>query len=170
MSDVLPERAVRAFDTHEAFDRDGEWFAVTTTTFGGRITADPTDEWALEYTLEVRAPMLSTVTEEAVGDAVEAGWFDTYERRLEDAPKAVRHDVALDEQRVFEEAGDAVAVFGFAWGNADQAPDIAKAMTGYAEGTYVEGVVPGYEYGDPVSELLSQARHDGEGGGGPMPM
>jgi hypothetical protein len=170
MTDTAPDRAVRAFDAHEAFDRDGEWFVVSTTTFDGRVTAEATDEWALGYTLEVRAPMLSTVTEDDVGPAVEAGWFDTYERRLEDAPKAVRHDLELDEQRVFEEAGDAVAVFGFEWGNADQVPDIAKAVAEYTEGTYVEGVVPGYQYGSPVSELLSQARHDGEGSSGPMPM
>lgn len=175
MSEELPERFVRAFESHEAFERDGEWFSVTTTTFDGRVTAEETEEWALSYTLEVRAPMLSTAAEGNVGSAVEDGWFETYERRLEDAPMAVRADVALDEQRVFEEAGDAVAVFGFEWGNADQAPDIAKAMTEYVEGTYMEGVVPGYEYGPPVSEMLSQARQGGgdgdrEGGRGPMPL
>lgn len=173
MSEELPERFVRAFESHEAFERHGDWFAVTTTKFDGRVTAAETEEWALSYTLEVRAPMLSTAAEDGVGSAVGDGWFETYERRLEDAAMAVREDVALDEQRVFEEAGEAVAVFGFEWGNADRAPDVAKAMTEYVEGTYMEGVVPGYEYGPPVSEMLSQARQgDGEGDGsrGPMPL
>lgn len=162
----LPERAERAFESNEAFERDGAWFEVTTTRFEGRVTATETDGWPLEYTLEVRAPTLSEATEEAVGPAVEEGWFETYALRLEDAPMAVREDVHLDDHRVFEEAGDAVAVFVFRYGNADRAPAIAKAMTEYTEGTYVEGIVPGYEYGPPVSDLLSRATQAPDASGG----
>ena len=172
MTETVPERAARAFEGHEAFERDGRWFDVTTTTFEGRVTARETGEWEIEYTLEVRAPTLSAATEDDVGDAVEAGWFETYERRLEDAGMAVRQDVEFDDYRLIEEAGEAVAVFEFEWGNADHAPDMAKAMTEYAEGTYMEGIVPGYEYTPPVSELLSRARSDAgsDGASGPMPL
>lgn len=170
----LPERAERAFECHDAFERaDDEWFAVTTTAFDGRVTAAETDEWALEYTLEVRAPMLSTATEGSVGDAVEEGWFDTYERRLEDAHMVVREDVEFDTYRVFEEAGDAVSVFVFEHGNPDRAVDIAKAIAEFVEGTYMEGIVPGYQYRPPVSELLARARQAGdesERDRGPMPL
>ena len=155
MTDV-PDRFVRAFEAHDAFERAGsEAFGLTTTRLDARVTAAETDDWELRYTLTVRAPMLSTaVVGEAVGPAVEDGWFDTYELRLEDATGAVRHG------------------FEFEWGNADRAPDIAKAIAEYAEGTYVEGVVPGYEYGPPVSDLLSSARQsdEGEGSSGPMPL
>ena len=172
MSDALPDRGVRAFEAHDAYERQGKWFTLTTTAFDGRVTVETTDEWALRYTLEVRAPTLDSATADEVGDAVASGWFDTYELRLKDAPMAVRQDVELDEQRVFEEAGDAVAVFRFEWGNADHAPDIAKAMAEFVEGTYMEGIVPGYEYEPPVSGMLSQARQSGGdgGGGGPMPL
>lgn len=171
MTDEIPDRAVRAFESHDAFERDGEWFEVTTTTFEGRVTATETEEWALQYTLEVRAPMLSAAVNDPVGPAVEDGWFETYELRLEDAPMAVREDVDLDDQRVVEEAGDAVAIFEFEWGNADRAPDIAKAIAEFTEGTYMEGIVPGYDYQPPVSELLSQARQsDSTGESGPMPL
>lgn len=173
MTEGLPERAVQAFESHDAFERaDGKWFSVTTTRFDGRVTAQETDDWALTYTLEVRAPMLSTATEGPVGDAVEEGWFDTYELRLEDATMPVREDVDLSDQRVFEEAGDAVAIFEFEWGNADRAPDIVKAIAEFVEGTYVEGVVPGYEYGPPVSDILSSARQSSgeDGDRGPMPL
>ncbi|MFO7925659.1 MAG: DUF5813 family protein [Halobacteriota archaeon] len=174
MSQELPDRAVRAFDGHAAFERDGRWFEVTTTKFDGRVTADETDDWALYYTLEVRAPMLSSATADEVGPAVEEGWFETYERRLEDAGMAVRQDVEFEDRRVFEEAGDAVAVFDFEWGNVDQVPDIAKTITEYVEGTYMEGIVPGYEYRSPVAELLSRARSgsdaDADGRSGPMPL
>lgn len=169
-----PDRFVRAFEAHEAFERAGsEAFDLTTTRFGVRVTASETDDWALRYTVTVRAPMLSTaVVDETVGPAVEEGWFDTYELRLEDATGAVRHDVDLTDYEVVERGGDAVATFEFEWGNADQAPVIAKAIAEYAEGTYAEGVVPGYEYGPPVSDLLSSARQtgDGEGSSGPMPL
>lgn len=77
--------------------------------------------------------MLSTATSGPVGPAVEDGWFETYELRLEDATMAVREDVKFDEQRVIEEAGDAVAVFEFEWGNADRVPDMAKAIAEYTE-------------------------------------
>lgn len=173
MTDTLPERAVRSFEAHDAFERDGEWFTLTTTAFDARVTAAETDEWALRYTLEVRAPTLQAATADDVGDSVAAGWFETYDRRLEDAPMAVRHDVELAKRRVFEEAGDAVAVFVFEWGNADQAPAIAKALAEYVEGTYVEGIVPGYEYEPPVADLLADARRSGgddAGAGGPMPL
>jgi hypothetical protein len=169
MTGTLPDRARRAFEGHDAFERDGRWFEVTTTNFEGRITASETDGWELSYTLEVRAPMLSNATEDPVGSAVEDGWFETYELRLEDAPIALWEDLAFDDQRVFEEAGDAVAVFEFEWGNADRVPEIAKAIAEYVEGTYMEGIVPGYTYQPPVSELLSRAR-SGDGGSGPMPM
>lgn len=173
MTDV-PDRFVRAFEAHEAFERAGsESFHLTTTRLGARVTATETADWALRYTVTVRAPMLSrAVVGETVGPAVEDGWFDTYRLRLEDAAGAVRHDVDLVEYRVEERDGEAVAAFEFEWGNADQAPAIAKAVAEYAEGTYVEGVVPGYEYGPPVSDLLSSARHDddGEGSSGPMPL
>ena len=171
MTDELPDRAVRALESHDAFERDGEWFSVTTTKFDARVTAAETDDWAIAYILEVRAPMLSTAAEGSVGSAVEDGWFDTYELRLEDATMAVRQDLAFDDQRVIEEAGDAVAIFEFEWGNADHAPGMAKAIAEYVEGTYMEGIVPGYEYVPPVSSLLSRARQsDSEGDRGPMPL
>jgi len=172
MTDELPDRAVRAFEGHDAFERDGRWFEVTTTRFDGRVTAEETDEWAHSYTVEVRAPMLSSAIEGDVGPAVEDGWFDTYELRLEDTGMAVRQDVDFTEYRLLKEAGDAVAVFEFEWNNADHVPEMAKAMTEYVEGTYMEGIVPGYEYRPPVSELLSRARSgaDGDGNSGPMPL
>ena len=39
-------------------------------------------------------------------------------------------------------------------------------MIDFVEGTYVQGVIPGYEYTEPVSDLLSAARQ--QGGGGPV--
>jgi hypothetical protein len=172
--DAPPERFTRAFAAHDAYERDGDAFVLTTVAFDARVTAAETDDWALAYTVTVRAPMLSAaVTEdsEPVGPAVEQGWFETYERRLEDAPKATRVDLELDGYAVTEAGEEAVARFEFTHGNADLAPNVAKALCEYAEGTYVEGVVPGYEYGGVVADLVGRARDTGgDGERGPMPL
>lgn len=175
MPDELPAAAARAFDGHDAYERaaGGPAFVLTTTRFDATVTArdDCDAEWALTYELEVRAPMLSTATADGVGSAVEDGWFNTLALRLEDAPGAVRDAVEADLE-VVEEAGDAVATYRFEWGDPDRAADIAKAFAEYVEGTYLQGVVPGYDYQPPVSEMLASARGAGgdEGSGDPMPL
>jgi hypothetical protein len=171
MTDGIPERAERAFEGHEAFERDGDEFVVTTTRFEGRVTASETDDWALSYRLVVRTPMLSAAVDGEVGDAVEGGWFDTFERRLEDAPSVTRTDVDLDGVVLTEDGDEAVAEFHFEFGNADRAPDVVKAFAEYVEGTYVEGVVPGYDYEGVVADLLGAAASqggDGSRGGTPL--
>lgn len=163
---TMPDRAVRAFEAHDAFEREDGWFQLTTVTFDVRVRARETDDWALAYELEVRAPMLSATVEGEVGEALEAGWFDTYALRLEDAPGAVRESVELSALDVTEASGEAVATFTFEWGNADRAPAIAKALAEYAEGTYMEGVVPGFEYREPVAGMLAAAEQNSGGRGG----
>ena len=170
MTDEIPERAAKAFAANDAFERDDDSFLVTTSRFESHVTAADTDDWALEYALTVRAPMLSSATADEVGDAVESGWFDTYERRLEDAPMATRADVELDDLTVTEEDGAAVATFTFEYGNADHAPEVAKAMAEYVEGTYVEGAVPGYDYEGVVADLLGDASSAGQGQGTGTPL
>ncbi|RXK51977.1 DUF5813 family protein [Halorientalis pallida] len=171
MTDEIPERAERAFEGHDAFERDGGGYRVTTTRFDGDVTAEETEDWALAYRLVVRTPMLSAAVDGDVGDAVEAGWFDTFERRLEDAPSVTRADVDLDAVVLTEDEDEAVVAFEFEFGNADHAPDVVKAFAEYVEGTYVEGVVPGYDYEGVVADLLGKAASqggDGERGGTPL--
>ena len=173
MTELTPERFDRAFDAAEPCERREECFELTTTEFGGRVDVRDSREWELEYGLEIRVPTLDAATEGAVGPAVQQGWFDTLALRVEDAPGAVLHDVELSGLEV-ERSGETVLVeFRFRWGNAEQVPAIAKAMAEFVEGTFVEGIVPGYDYGPEVSGLLSAARSSGgdeEGGGDPMPL
>jgi len=165
----IPERVAETFGDHDAFERDDEEFVVTTTRFDGRVTASDTDDWAIEYGLTVRTPMLSTAVEgEAVGPAVEDGWFDTFERRLRDAPKSTRADVTLDSFSLVEDDGEAVATFTFEYGNSDRAPAVVKAFAEYVEGTYVEGVVLGYDYRGVVAEMLEAASSHDERSGTPL--
>ena len=164
---TIPESAERAFDAHDAYDRDGDQYELTTITFESRVEATETDDWAHEYTVVVRPPMLSSVVDGEVGPDLEAGWFDTFALRMEDAPGAIRDNLELDRLDVHEELGDAVVVFEVTWGNADRAPAIAKALAEYVEGTYMEGVVPGFDYTDPVDSLLASASQ-GDGTGTPL--
>lgn len=168
------ENVRRAFERHDAYaSKDGE-SVLETTAFDSRVVISETDtEWKRRYTLTVRTPTLDSAVEESVGPSLLEGWFETFERRLEDAPGSVRADIELDELTVRSDDGEAIIMLSIVFGNADRAPDVMKAMAEYVEGTYVEGVVPGYTYRSPVSELLSNAQHgDSEetAGGGPTPL
>lgn len=135
--------------------------AVTTTRFDARVRAEAADGPGVRYVVTVRVPMLSTATQDEVGPAVEAGWFETLERRLADATMATRDAVTLDEYALAEEAGTAVARFAFVHESPDGAADVAKTLAEYVEGTYVEGVVPGYEYEERVRAVRETAHSQG---------
>lgn len=170
MTDDLPDDAARAFEGHDAFEPDAEGYRLTTTAFEGVATAADAPEWRLAYTVTVRAPTLPAATADEVGDAVVDGWFDTLRRRLEDAPKATRTAVDLDEFTVERDGEEVVVTYRYELGNADTAARVAKTFVEYVEGTYVEGVVPGYEYEGTVADLLSQAQTGGEGERGGTPL
>lgn len=172
MTDEPPEAVEQAFDHHEAYERaDDGSFRLTTTVFDGRVTSADAEEWRTAYTVTVRAPTLHAATADEVGDAVAQGWFETLELRLEDAPKATRTTVELDDFSVEQEGDDAVTTYEFTLGSAARAADVAKAFVEYVEGTYVEGIVPGYNYEGKVADLVSDASSgggDGEVGGTPL--
>ncbi len=166
MTDELPESAERAFESHDAFTCDGDSFLVDTTVFEGRVRAVEGPEYLSAYTVTVCVPTLDAATTDGVGEAVEDGWYETLERRLTDAPQATRANVELETFDVERDGEDIYVTYGFEWGNADTAAEIAKTFVEYVEGTYVEGVIPGYDYGSPVDQLIDAASQDGGGGGG----
>ena len=165
MNDV-PDRAREAFEGHDAWT-GGDGFRLETTTFDARLTPAEGDG---QYRLTVRAPTLDAAVEEDAGPAVQDGWFETLSLRLEDAPGAVRGAVDLADLGVETVDDEVVATFTFSVGTAGRAPDVAKAIAEYVEGTYMEGVVPGYTYRGPVAEMLSRARQGEDGDSGPMPL
>lgn len=172
MTATLPEAVRDAFESHDGYELQDDHAVVTTTVFEGLVTAAQAEaEWAHRYTVTVVVPSLSAAVEETVGPAVADGWFDTLERRLEDAPKATRANVDL-ETYALDRSPDTVQVtYEFTSGDVRQAADVAKTFVEYVEGTYAEGAVPGYDYEPPVSDLLSQAQSggsEGERGGTPL--
>jgi len=171
MTDEFPETARSAFEGHEAFETGPAGYRLTTTVFETLVTASEREDYATDFTVRVDVPTLQRVTEDGqVGDAVQSGWLDTLERRLGDAPKATRASVELDDFDVTTEDSVVTVTYEFSYGDADRAAAVAKTFVEYVEGTYVEGVVPGYDYGEPVTDLLSSAAtgEDGERGGTPL--
>lgn len=157
MTDEIPDSARAAFESHEKITATEEGYAVETTVFDGFVRASDGPDWKNTYTVTVFVPTLSAATAETVGSAVEEGWRDTLERRLEDAPQSTRANVELHEVAVEGIDDELQITFTFEWGDADRAAKIAKTFVEYVEGTYVEGIVPGYEYESPVADLLSDA-------------
>ena len=166
MSDDLPAEVATAFDDNDSLTIRKGSGVVTTTTFEGTVTAD-TRESPTAYTVTVVVPTIESATGGAVGEAVAADWFRTLRRRLKDATTATRADIELDSFRVETREGSVHVEYSFSDDSPARAADIAAVFAEFVEGTYVEGIVPGYEYESPVADLLSQASQ-GEKGGTPL--
>jgi hypothetical protein len=115
---------------------------------------------AVGYRVRFEAPTLAAVAADEVAPVVDDGWFDTFRRRVADVGAVTRadHDLAPSVTR----AGETVSVT-VAYDDLDptRAADDAAAFVDFLEGTYLQGVVPGYEYDDPVASLLHEARQRG---------
>lgn len=169
MSDEVPDRVAAALRRHEAVERRDGRYRIDSTVFDATVTASG-DGDGHRYTVTVTVPSLSAATSDPVGDAVASGWFETFERRLADAPKATRAALELDRLDVERRGLDVVVSFEFRWDGSGRAVDIAKTLVEYVEGTYVEGTIPGYTYEPPVTDLLGRADTggDAERGGTPL--
>ncbi|RLM68649.1 DUF5813 family protein [Halorubrum sp. Atlit-26R] len=164
-TDELPRRVRRAFADHGSFEREGDGWVSETTAFDGRVRVEQAEEGRIGFAVVVRVPTLSAVTADEVADVVEDGWADTFERRAVDVGGVTRKDREFDP--AVERGGDEITVtYELTDVNERRAVDDAGALIDFVEGTYVQGVIPGYEYTEPVSNLLSAARQ--QGGGGPV--
>ena len=162
----LPGRVRRALRDHDAYpDEFHEENAkqatnevpVTNTPFEGRIAVEERDDGRLEFDVTVRVPTIDAVAEDHVAEVVADGWYETFERRVADIGDvtAAGHDL---DPTVSREGEEAVVEASFADLNERRGVDDAVAVVDYVEGTYVQGVIPGYEYGEPVTGLIDRAR------------
>ncbi|TQQ81087.1 hypothetical protein EGH24_08070 [Halonotius terrestris] len=157
MSD-LPERFRRAFERHTSFEaRDDGSFESVTTAFDGVVDAEPTGDSEVRFSITVTVPLLGSVTEDEMADIVEDGWYETFELRVTDVGKIFRTTRELSPT-VRREGDDVVVEAAFADSNADRGVDDAGALIDFVEGTYVQGIIPGYEYTEPVASIIDQAR------------
>ena len=168
---MTDERVERAFRRHPAFEKTGEnEFDTTTTPFEGIVTVPDADSDATaEYRVVVRTPVLDAVVEgEEVAEVVQTGWFETLELRLEDA-----HTVADAEEvtpPTIERVGEEVVLtVDFERADPERAAEDAKAIVEFVEGTWVQGLIPGYDYREPAASFRERAQqnYDEGGAGGP---
>lgn len=156
-----PRRVERAVRDDGAFDPTGDGrFELTTTAFEAVMTATETDG-RIDFEVRMRAPSLSAAIDGDVADVVEEGWLETFERRIEDVDGAMRGDGA-PEPTVRTTANEIVVEASFTDINERRGVEDAAAVVNYAEGTYVQGLIPGYDYVDPVAGLVDRARRAGE--------
>jgi hypothetical protein len=154
--------ATDPFEAHEAFERaDKDGFAVTEADFDATVHVD-----SGERRIVVDLPTLDAVVEgETIGDALVAGWFDTLERRLEHPGGVTRGPEP--ELASVERVGGEVTVWMRQSGGLAPAAD-ALAVVNFVEGTWFEGIVPGYDYREDVAAMRNRAHE--EGGGEPTPL
>ncbi|NHX37259.1 MULTISPECIES: DUF5813 family protein [Halolamina] len=164
----LPDRARRAFRDHDAFEADDDApdrFIATATPFEGIVAASPADGGRIEFDVTVRAPMLDEVTEDDVAPVVEEGWYETFERRVGNVGGGVLAGDNVPDPAVTETTHQgrrsAEVTVSFADIDPRRGVNDAAALVDFVEGTYVQGVIPGYEYTEPVAGILAEARRAG---------
>jgi|AntRauTorcE11898_2_1112593.scaffolds.fasta_scaffold11888_3 hypothetical protein len=163
-----PDAVAAAFDRHDAFAPAADGYALDSTAFDVTATATATDgPKAGRFTVTVIVPTLSATVADPddVATVVEDGWFDTFERRLEDA-----FDVAKTsdgDEPVLDRSPDEVRVelTYDAW-DTDRGVSDAKALAEYVEGTWVQGLVPGYDYVGAAADLRAAASRNAGGDDG----
>jgi len=153
MSDVAGE-----FEAHGRFERtagDGETFEPTTNDWDATATVrdGPVD-------VVVVVPTLDAATNDEVADVVEDGWYDTFERRVEGADSVTLAD-DVDVTSVSRDAGD-ITVELTMDPRSGKAADDALALVNYVEGTWFQGVVPGYDYVEQVQAMREQAAQNAQ--------
>ncbi|RZH66392.1 DUF5813 family protein [Natrinema altunense] len=164
-------------ESHDAFDRTDDGYDLATTVFETTITADDAEgKRDGRVRVTVTLPTLgAAVADEVVADPVEDGWFETLERRLADV-FTVAHTSTHDEPVVERDATEVRVHLEYtAWDATDGVED-AKALIEFVEGTFAQGIIPGYEYQGEAATLLENAQNrgqqaaDGDGTSGGMPM
>jgi len=154
----LPGRVRRAFASHPSFEsREEGTFESVTTPFEGVVAADPADNGHIAFSIRVTVPLLNAVTADEVADVVENGWFETFELRVRDIGGIFRTERDL-EPTVTRDIDSVVVEASFTDINETRAVDDAGAVVDFVEGTFVQGIIPGYEYTEPVTSIISQAR------------
>ncbi|WP_276279420.1 DUF5813 family protein [Halorussus caseinilyticus] len=169
---MTDERVERAFRDHPDFEQtDDDRFETPAKPFENVVTVSDTEGDAREYRLEARTPMLDAVVEgETVAEVVEDGWFETLELRLDDAHTVADADAAppeIEREGTGEDA-EVVVTVAFDREDPERAAEDALAIAEYVEGTWVQGIIPGYDYREPAAGLRERARqnYDEDGASG----
>jgi hypothetical protein len=167
MTGELLDAAKRSLSGHGAFEERAGGYTVETTPFEATVrVADAGSD--VSYRIVMVLPTLdATVEGETVEPVVQEGWFETFERRVTHMDGVTRVDPEHPLVSLDVEAGEVRVEIVFRTSLPERGTEDAKALVDFVEGTYVQGVVPGYDYGDPVSELVERAADRSDSAGGP---
>ena len=154
-----------AFENSEGFVGCADGFRAVDTPFDAHVRLVEQDESTVEYVLDCQVPSLDAVVEgDTLSDALLDGWAETMARRLGDAGHATSLE-ALEVDCSWDR--DQFEVVFRIHRPVDRAPPIADllALVGYLEGTYLQGLIPGYSYQEPAAGMLEQAERRGRADG-----
>jgi hypothetical protein len=152
MNDAI-EEALAAH--HRLAERD-DGFVPTQTTFEATVSVEDGS-----VRIESHVPTLdAVVTDETVAPVVEDGWFETFERRVEDLAGVTKtDDVAVES---VEREGEGVTVVTTIRPSTGTAGEDVIAVVSFVEGTWMEGIIPGYEYEARIQRLRERARENAQ--------
>ncbi|MDZ7849804.1 MAG: DUF5813 family protein [Halodesulfurarchaeum sp.] len=112
-------------------------------------------------TLVHQLPTLdATVVGEPVAPVVEEGWEETFERRVADVTGVV--DPVSGP--TVETDGKTVRVTMDIDDRGKPVPEAVRHAVDFIESTWVEGIIPGYEYDEQVQKIRNRAMETGENG------
>lgn len=160
----IPSRVHRAFGDHGSFEQlDETTYEHVSTPFAGVVDVAEREDAQIQFDVTVTVPPLDAVTEETVAEVVEDGWYETFELRITDISGVTRGDHDFEPVVAWAD-GEIVVEVSLSDINVARGVEDAAAVVTFVEGTYVQGIIPGYEYTDPVSSILSKARQQGNSG------
>lgn len=163
----------RADDVREQFERassferlDDDAWTIRDATFEATVRVEERDDGS-RCVVVVEAPTLdAAVVGERVAGVVEEGWYETFVRRVE-AVDGVTRTERVETPAVRRDDDEVVVTATFT--PSEDAPGDARALVTFVEGTWVQGIVPGYEYVDRIQAIREQAhRQGGDGGSTPL--
>ena len=158
MGSEIRSAAERALESHAAFERADGAFEVTTTPLEASVALREADG-AVSFRVGVEAPSLdAVVVDETVAPVVEEGWLEAFERRLEDVGGVTRIEPEPPTVGLVDGGATVRVSTGFETADVETGVEDAKALVDFVEGTYVEGIIPGYTYREPAQSLLERAR------------
>jgi hypothetical protein len=141
-----------SFAEHRTFEARGDGYAATTARFEASVTP------GRPHRLRAELPTLdAVVVGETVAEVVEEGWFETFEARLAGLDGVTEGSV---EPPAVSREEDTVVVEVAFEGGGDPASD-AAALLNFVEGTWIQGIVPGYDYREDVQSVRERARDRG---------
>ncbi|MDY6818354.1 MAG: DUF5813 family protein [Halobacteriales archaeon] len=172
-------RAVRDDAVFEATDPEESTeehpvFTDVTSPFRATVGLEDAGD-TVAYTVIIEVPTLNAaVADEEVAPVVQEGWLETFELRLEDVTGVTKTDPDAPTVVTDTSTGTVTVRTTFETAIPGRGVEDTKAVINYVEGTYMEGIIPGYEYDEPVKGLLDRARErsgstaERESGGPPL--